>query len=55
MKNKTIQLTKITCPKCNYKWETKSQFFYVTCPKCLRKVEVEAPEKKRDAVPSIKG
>ena len=49
MKNKEIKLTELKCPKCSYKWETKSLLFNVTCPSCLRKVEVE--QKKFDAAP----
>jgi DNA-directed RNA polymerase subunit RPC12/RpoP len=26
------------CPKCKYKWETKSKLKYVTCPSCRLKI-----------------
>jgi len=28
----------ITCKKCKYKWETKSEMYSVSCPRCGSKV-----------------
>jgi len=30
----------VECPKCGYKWETRSTKTYVSCPSCLRKVKI---------------
>jgi len=35
-----IEKKKITCPKCNYTWKSKTKFYYVTCPNCYYKVKV---------------
>lgn len=29
----------LQCPKCEYKWKTKSKLFWVSCPSCLHKVK----------------
>ena len=36
----------IKCPKCNYKWETKSKLKMVTCPSCQLKVKVKIKEEE---------
>ena len=36
----------IICPKCNYKWDTKSNHVFVSCPSCMGKVRI----KKEDDV-----
>ena len=35
-----IEGKQITCPNCDYEWQTRSKLGWVTCPNCLRKVRV---------------
>ena len=37
-----VDMRKVKCSHCGYKWETKSGLFIVTCPNCGRKT----PNKK---------
>lgn len=30
----------IKCTKCLYRWDTKSEMFYVSCPRCQSKVNI---------------
>lgn len=41
---------KIKCPKCGYKWDTKSKLIKVSCPSCGDKVFREKQEVKEDDV-----
>jgi len=36
-----IKRVKMTCPRCGYEWESKSQMFLVSCPRCGNKVKKE--------------
>ena len=31
----------ITCDKCDYRWETKSEMYLVSCPRCASKVKIK--------------
>lgn len=32
---------KVKCPKCDYKWNTKSKLINITCPNCQRKFQIK--------------
>jgi hypothetical protein len=38
--------TEMECPKCFYKWQTKSTHIFVSCPSCLNKVRNEMRNKE---------
>ena len=31
-------MVNVKCGRCGYKWDTKSEMWYVGCPRCGRKV-----------------
>lgn len=35
----------VECEHCGYKWETKSQMFFVNCPRCRKQVNINGTGK----------
>ena len=36
----------IECPKCKYKWKTRSKLLNVTCPNCMRKFPIKSVKRE---------